>query len=250
MTPRSFVLLALIAGCSGTTAPASDAGRDAPSGADAGLDGGADAGLAMDAPAPDAPGADAPPTDALATDVGLDGPVVAADAATDAPVPDAGACTDLPPGDDRPVPSACSPCRLPAAEPGTGGSGECAFHFECMAGANGRCSFGMIGTYCSYDECFTDSDCAANEVCSCDGEYGGGGNLCVASECRTNAECASARCSPSYGCLAGGSPTGWYCRTGTDACTADAECTAGPGGRCAFDTVGRRWTCEYGICIP
>jgi hypothetical protein len=119
-----------------------------------------------------------------------------------------------------------------------------------MAGDNGRCAFGMIGSYCSYDECFTDDDCGAGRLCSCDGGYESGANVCVEAECRVNADCLSGRCSPSYGCLLGGGPVGWYCRTTDDRCAADDDCTASPGGRCAFSVLMRRWDCEYGICVP
>lgn len=222
----------------------------------------ADAG--MDAPARDAPASE------VATDTpSLDAPDTspAPDAAPDAPVDspsidaprldaprfdaptDAGMCMDLPPSSDRPVAGACSACRPIGPEPGEL-LGECGLHRDCTAGANGRCVFGFLGYYCSYDECFTDADCAANEVCSCDGDGPGGANVCVPSECHTNSDCTSGACSPSYGCLEGGGPVGWYCRTAADLCDVDAECTAGIGGRCAYEAARGLWACDYGICVP
>ncbi|RLB47160.1 MAG: hypothetical protein DRJ42_26045 [Deltaproteobacteria bacterium] len=158
-------------------------------------------------------------------------------------------CVDLPPA-DRVTPIACSSCRPTWADPG--GSGDCSAHSDCTAGDNGRCVFGMIGAFCSYDECFEDGDCDSNEVCSCDGAVIGGGNRCVSSNCKVGADCSSGRCSPTYGCLAGGPPQGWYCRTAGDTCTADSECTMDGGlggGRCAYDASAGHWACAYGICV-
>ena len=241
MNCRSGLLLTLLLlpACPTTDGPldtGADTGRDVGSIMDAGID----------APPPiDAPGSDlgtgAPP-DTATSDAG-------SDAGSDGGATDAGACVDLPPGSDRPIAGMCSPCRPTGADPGGGGGGACASHEDCTAGANGRCSFGMIGAFCSYDACFSDSDCASDEVCSCDGDYFSGANVCVRADCHVNADCSSGRCAPSYGCLLGGPPEGWFCRTSSDTCATDADC-GGLDGRCAYDEGVGHWACESGTCIP
>lgn len=173
------------------------------------------------------------------------------DGGRDAGTPDAGpdaGCDDPPPA-ERTAPISCATCRPDTPEPGEP-TGGCMTHAECTEGENGRCVRAMVGAFCDYDECFSDNDCADNEVCSCDGSYYGG-NACVPSNCRTSADCAGTRCTPTYGCLAGGPPEGWYCRTASDECVEDADCDeAGmAGGRCAFDPTRMLWACEYGICV-
>ena len=221
--------------------------------AGAGDSGAGDAG-SIDAAAIDGGGTDAGPTDAGLADAGADAGALDAGPGTDAgpsdaATPDGGTCIDPAPTPDRPVATTCSPCRPDSPDPG-GSGGMCSTHADCTAGPNGRCSFGMIGAFCSYDDCFTDADCAAGEVCSCDGAYFSGANVCVPANCHVNSDCTSGRCSPSYGCLVGGGPEGWYCHTAADACAVDADCSGSPGGRCAYDTTTRRWACEFGICIP
>lgn len=221
-------------GCPGTTSPG-DAGR-----------------ASDDAPraALDAPGLDAPvePTDTGTAGDGEgapDAPVVA----PDAPVVslDAGMCMDLPPAPTRPAEVVCSPCRPPGTT--SSGGGECASDADCTAGDNGRCVFGRIGAFCSYDLCFRDSDCAADEACLCDGSgLGGGGNACVHAGCRTNNDCGPGlACSPTFGSC--GHYTGFIgfeCHTASDECTEDAECGAG---YCAFDPALGRWACSISECV-
>lgn len=224
-----------------------DAGRADGGPADAGaLDAGLTDGGAIDASAADAASADSGARDAGLADAGPDSSMADSGPVTSA---DGGSCTDPAPPADRTVAVACAACRPVTPEPG-GGSGACATHADCTAGVNGRCSLGMIGAFCSYDDCFVDSDCASGQVCSCDGAYFSGANVCVSANCRVSSDCTSGRCSPSYGCLEGGGPEGWYCRTAADTCTADTDCTASLGGRCAYNSIAAHWACAYGICIP
>ena len=115
-------------------------------------------------------------------------------------------------------------------------------------GENGRCGFGRIGAFCSYDTCFSDSDCAANEVCLCDGTgMGGGGNTCVVTSCRTNNDCGGQTCSPTFGSC--GHYTGvisFACHTTSDECTVDADCT---GGYCMFEPGVSHWVCSTSECV-
>jgi hypothetical protein len=191
-------------------------------------------------------------TDAGKPDAGND--AGGTDGGVDAGMPDAGmhdaGCDDPPPPADRAMATACTSCRPTGPDPGPGFGDGCEAHSECTAGMNGRCVLAMIGSLCDYDECFVDSDCEANEVCSCDGSYYGG-NHCVPGNCRVNADCMSGLCSPSYGCLSGGPPEGWYCKTAADECADDADCNdpMTAGGRCAYDTTRMSWRCEYGICV-
>lgn len=228
-------------GCPGTTSPG-DAGRpgvDAPT-AERDAPG-------LDAPGLDAPGLDAPvdPTDAGRTDEG----------GFDAPYPpdaavvfdDAGMCMDLPPAPTRPAEVVCSPCRPPGTT--SSGGGGCASDADCTAGDNGRCVFGRIGAFCSYDLCFRDADCAADEACLCDGSNnGGGGNACVHAGCRTNNDCAPGlACSPTFGsCGHYSGFIGFECHTADDECTVDADCG---GGYCAFDPTLAHWACSMSECV-
>ncbi len=234
--------LVALTGCPETTT-AGDAGRDAHAVAD-------------DAPGLDAPGLDAPVVaeDAPSPD---DAPSSGEDAAAtgdsgsrpDAfvePPSDGGMCMDLPPPPTRPSEVVCSPCRPPGTG-GGGGRGECTSDADCTAGTNGRCGFGRIGTFCSYDGCFRDSDCAANEACMCDGAPGGG-NTCVPAGCRTNNDCAPGfACSPTFGsCGHYFGFIGFECHTAADECTTDAECGAG---YCAFDPAIGHWACSTSECV-
>jgi len=227
--------LASVIGCDGGTTTTADAGRDT-----GGRDGGAD--LDTGAPAEDT----GLVFDSGATleDSGADALVTPPDAA---PPPDAGMCIDLPPGRTGGVARTCSPGRPPGAMGSAGGA--CVTDADCTAGINGRCGFGRIGAFCSYDTCFSDADCADGEACLCDGSnFDGGGNSCVPAACRTNNDCAPGfACSPTFGSC--GHYTGFVafeCHTAADECTVDADCGAG---YCAFDATLAHWVCSTSECV-
>lgn len=236
-------LVGALAGCPETITTSDDAGRDAhaatldaPSSLeDAFVEPGTDAFVVgLDAPGTDAPGA------------GDDAPSAPVDAHV-VPPSDAGMCMDLPPEPTRPAEVVCSPCRPPGAS-SSGGRGECTSDADCTAGTNGRCGFGRAGTFCSYDECFRDADCDADQACLCDGSgIGGGGNTCVQVGCRTNNDCDPGfACSPTFGsCGHYLGFIGFECHTGDDECTTDAECGAG---YCMFDPTLAHWTCSTSEC--
>ncbi len=119
----------------------------------------------------------------------------------------------------------------------------------CVAGDNGRCTYGRIGTFCNYDACFKDEDCAAGEVCLCDGSLAGtgGGNACISADCHVDADCGAFACSPTLGsCGHYTNFVAYRCHRATDTCTIDAEC--GVGGYCAFDEVLGHWQCSTAEC--
>ncbi len=199
-------------------------------------------------------GVDAALGDAAASDVGIEvdasaDAAVADDSATidAAPRPDAGMCEDLPADPTRPVAIQCSPCRTPG--PGGGVGGACATDADCTAGDNGRCSFGRIGAFCDYDLCFADADCAAAEVCLCDGASSGtgGGNVCIPAECHVDGDCgAGFACSPTLGsCGHHTNFVAYRCHRAGDECRTDGDCAVG---YCAFDETLGHWLCSSSEC--
>jgi hypothetical protein len=126
----------------------------------------------------------------------------------------------------------------------------CVKDSDCTSGANGRCLGGqqLCETYCSYDACFADSDCASSEVCSCRQSGPSSANLCVpAGDCRIDADCgAGGFCSPSslYGFACGEAcGHGYFCRTRRDACLDNSDC--GQGTACLYDRREMRWKCSW-----
>ena len=260
-----------LVGCGDGTTPTSDGGPRTDMGlADegVGLDGNLADGAVTDMPIVDT---DAGPRVDLGTvdgAVGLDGdiadgsipdmPIVDTDGgASDAgapdagTMPDAGMCMDFPAAPSRPVAIACSPCRPPTMTTG-GIPPDCVTDADCTAGANGRCSFGRFSTFCDYDTCFEDDDCAPTEVCLCDGSssFTGGGNTCIPAGCRTDSDCGAFTCSPTLGsCGHYTNFQAYRCHTAADTCASDADCTAvGPRGYCAFDDVAGHWACSAREC--
>ncbi len=148
-----------------------------------------------------------------------------------------------------------------------GGGFGCRVDSQCTGGTNGRCMPTGMVIMCTYDECTTDGQCSANQLCACgtdDGSDGRTANLCIPSNCRVDSDCGSGGyCSPSWGtsCGALGGVVGYYCHTAgdlcaTDECTNDGDCKgtdAGGGigagdGYCAWDPMSSKWTCEYSVC--
>jgi hypothetical protein len=103
---------------------------------------------------------------------------------------------------------------------------------------------------CVYDACGADADCGAKSECKCSSAPGNG-NTCVAGNCATDDDCGESYCSPSFGTSCGAyfGYVGNYCHTSKDACASDAECTAQPGGYCAWHPEIGHWKCGYGHCV-
>ena len=150
------------------------------------------------------------------------------------------------------------PTTLPNIPPdGDSGWVECRSHADCTDGENGRCGGnGHAGYRCTYDLCFSDSDCptAATgepQLCQCDGGYGGN-NVCLPGNCRVDSDCGSnGYCSPSLGaCGNYTGVVGYFCHTQEDECLDDADCSIAPNaGYCAFIPVVGRWQCSTAQCV-
>ena len=120
----------------------------------------------------------------------------------------------------------------------------------------GRCVTKNGASACNWDQCLTDADCKATEVCSCAGTSFGWarsaiGNLCLAANCHADADCGTpGYCSPSAGaCGNFYGAQGWYCHTPKDDCHDDSDCvSAGRAGSCAYDSASGRWGCNYQFC--
>ena len=130
---------------------------------------------------------------------------------------------------------------------------SCTQHSDCTAGVNGRCvGNGHDGWRCSYDECFTDSECSGGAVCDCEGGWRTGANACKAGNCRKDADCGGCGfCSPSLGgCGEYGGVVGYFCHTTKDTCVNDKDCGEqnGQPGYCAFQPTVGAWQCAYQQC--
>lgn len=145
----------------------------------------------------------------------------------------------------------------------------CVQDSDCSDGMNGRClGNGSVAcvTGCSYDACFSDSDCPGNQPCECRHSASSTGtNSCVSGgNCRIDAECGSdGFCSPS---LVGDNPChcynaascgpdgcadscghGYFCHTAQDSCLDDSDCSGAIG--CNYDQLDKRWTCNVLACL-
>ena len=127
---------------------------------------------------------------------------------------------------------------------------ECAQDSNCTTGIDGRC-LGFKGTSsCSYDTCFSDSDCPDNQPCECRPSAADtAANYCVTTggNCRVDSDCGpDGFCSPSLvgtGCGWDQSVSGdgYFCRTPQDSCLNDSDCDTSS--TCAFDIGSNHWTC-------
>ena len=106
----------------------------------------------------------------------------------------------------------------------------------------------LPGYTCSYDECFTDSDCGKGSICQCRVPIdGSAANYCTKpSTCVTDTDCGKGGyCSPSQAhewCNAF-----YVCHTAEDECINDSDC--GQGTHCDFSASLRHWACSDG-CGP
>jgi hypothetical protein len=188
----------------------------------------------------------------------------------------------------RPAGSTCPSERAPGALdcrcPGSDGGcscvqGNCSQDSDCTAGVNGRCllanaPFLYVG--CTYDTCFSDSDCSPQEPCACRASASSTiENYClVGSNCRVDTDCgpggycspsqvsggcdclSTALCGPDVHCWAGDTPVpcvcgdscghGYFCHTPQDTCLDDSDCTNW--GTCNYDWLNTTWSCSY--CLP
>lgn len=152
----------------------------------------------------------------------------------------------------RTLPEMCDDVRPPGPVDGDGDpGGECSSDDDCVDGVNGRCVHGRF-TMCTYDECFSDADCANDQgggVCECEGGWGSDANACLGGDCRRDLDCETGYCSPSYGdCGDYSGFVAYYCHTFEDDCIDDADCADLPGGYCAFQPQLGRWACSNSHC--
>ena len=130
---------------------------------------------------------------------------------------------------------------------------QCSQDADCVDGTNGRCLWFKRGD-CSYDTCFSDSDCSNAGVCECrSSEADNAANFCVTGNCRVDSDCGPANfCSPSVvKSICGHDAStgfGYFCHTSRDSCVDDSDCGAFE--ICAYNLPGRRWTCiTQSVCF-
>jgi hypothetical protein len=188
------------------------------------------------------------------------------DAATDAHVDAAKADAGVP-VDHRTTAASCPTERGPGppTQPYPQGQANgCVSDSDCTAGTNGRCfpSEGLVGPGgCSYDECFTDSDCGPATPCVCRASATDDtANVCDhGGSCAVDSDCGpGGYCSPSVsGC--GNSPAPYFCHTPYDTCIDDADCPTFDAdasscptfSSCAYDPQAKFWACiQLTCCLP
>ncbi|HVZ74960.1 MAG TPA: hypothetical protein VHJ20_21410 [Polyangia bacterium] len=136
----------------------------------------------------------------------------------------------------------------------TGGVYQCKTDADCTMGDNGRClpTARILGCSCSYDGCFSDSDCKATTggACACRTAGAATPNVCQAGNCRTDGDCgAGGFCSPTLGsCGNYGGVVGNYCHTAHDECVDDSDCAAQVKGDCRWTPETSTWTCQSSQC--
>lgn len=112
-------------------------------------------------------------------------------------------------------------------------------------------------TVCSYDECFTDSDCEGGVPCGCRLQsIQGSPNMCLAaSQCAVDSNCSPpAFCSPSP--VVGLVDVAYFCHTPNDTCVDDSDCQNPPAGwpwpgpgTCVFSQKAGDWGCAWPVII-
>lgn len=144
----------------------------------------------------------------------------------------------------RPAGTTCEPdaAVAPAA---------CFTDSDCTQGTNGRClalprlvppggglgPSGGCNSWCTYDECFSDSDCPGHVPCDCR-SIQFGANVCV----------TGSRCAVDSDCGNGGYCTrdnqSYYCHRPGDLCFNASDCPPAEfGSRCTFQTTTGQWAC-------
>lgn len=143
----------------------------------------------------------------------------------------------------------CPQQRSSSRPDGGPGGGRCQKDSDCH-GVNGRCgSFAFGGMLaCSYDECFSDSDCGGRVPCECRASVSSADpNVCLTgSNCRVDSDCGpGGYCSPSIEGLS----TAYYCHTPDDTCANDSDCPMNQP-TCALDTISGHWGCVLFLPPP
>ncbi|MEW5852780.1 MAG: hypothetical protein AB2A00_28615 [Myxococcota bacterium] len=143
-------------------------------------------------------------------------------------------------------------CPSPAAEACSPddnlGTNVCLVGSDC---ADGFCADNPYGCGCYQATCRSDADCAANEVCACDGVGGVHPNICIPAECRTDDDC-DGLCLLSLGALSQskvpssdccGFTLRLVCERGTSTCRGGEDCL-GNGNACAYVEEWDRFECS------
>jgi hypothetical protein len=132
----------------------------------------------------------------------------------------------------------------------------CSSDSQCDGGIDGRCTgLGRAGNQCTYDECFTDSNCPSGAPCICRGSSSldNSWNTCEpGGNCVVDSDCGGRYCSPSpvptVEECGGTSPYlfPYYCHTAMDACVDDSDCFVDGGNPffCVYDPQARHWACS------
>jgi hypothetical protein len=179
----------------------------------------------------------------------------------------------------RPTPACCPAQRGPgpSGQPYPSGvasyladdAGGCTSDSQCTAGVNGRCFpfQGLVGPGgCSYDECFTDSNCGPRPCLCRSSSADNSANVCdVGGNCAVDSDCGpGGYCSPSVRILPNQVPNvclgsnPYYCHTASDLCINDSDCapldagpptsSPGPTYACAYNPPDNRWECTTAGC--
>jgi len=130
----------------------------------------------------------------------------------------------------------------------------CSSDAQCD-GNNGRClNFGHAGQQCTYDECFTDSNCPSGAPCICrSSPTDNTANVCEpGGNCVVDSDCSGRYCSPSPSPAeeecGGTSPYlfPYYCHTAMDTCVDDSDCFVDGRGPffCVYEPQARHWACS------
>lgn len=164
--------------------------------------------------------------------------------------------------------AACCPTRRGSGPQfSSSRASTCTSDSQCTSGPNGRCFpfQGLVGPGgCSYDECFTDSDCGSKTPCFCRTSAtdnsanvcGGPGNCAVDSDCGPGSYCSpSVQVGPNQTANVCGGSEVYYCHTAADLCVNDSDCVSPDGGpqtdsspRCGYNLQENRWECVAAFC--
>lgn len=157
------------------------------------------------------------------------------------------------PVEHRSVAAACDDVR-PKGSGGDPSFRGCLVDEDCNEGANGRCNFDRRGSRCSYDTCFSDSDCGTN-VCACESpDVSHIGNKCLIGNCQVDADCGTdGFCSPTFGsCGNYNGDIAYFCHTPEDECIDDSDCSDKDGvgtPYCKFSNEVNHWVCDDSQCV-